>query len=115
MRKLTAEAEKQSSVKDEYDYPFLKKLHLIRFCIENEIIMQDPNNKDNIIVYYSAGTDNPEGWYSVNIFSAASDMDADDVKYIIKALRDKGLEFVSDADEIIDNVKQVCEMLVNSN
>jgi len=111
----TAEAKEQSSNKNEYDYPFLKKLHLIKFCIENNIIMQDPNNKDNIIVYYSAGTNNPEGWYSVNIHSAASDMDTDDVKYIVEALRDKGLEFVSNADEIIENIKQACEMLGNSN
>lgn len=44
---------------------------LLEECVDNELVMRDPNNKDNIVVYVNGDENNPEGWYSVDLFVAA--------------------------------------------
>lgn len=47
---------------------------IIHNAIKEELLWQDPNNQNNILVYRTADENSPEGWYSENILSVASDM-----------------------------------------
>lgn len=48
---------------------FYQCIQLLSALAEKEIIQRDPENKNNILVYRSAGTEYPEGFYSQNLLS----------------------------------------------
>lgn len=70
---------------------FIECIQLLETLIENGIIQKDPNNKDNILVYRLAGTENPEGWYSENILTSASEIchDEESQQFLRKVLEEK--------------------------
>lgn len=72
---------------------FIECVQLLETLIENKIIQKDPNNKDNILVYRLAGTENPEGWYSENILTSASEIfhDEESQQFLRKLLEEKGI------------------------
>lgn len=79
---------------------FYNCVRLLGKCADNELIMRDPNNKNNIIVYFGADESNPEGWYSVNIFEAAWELHAnvDGQQMLMNALFEKaGIRFKTEA------------------
>ena len=82
---------------------FYNCLKLVEKAVENGILYKDKNNKDNILVYCSAGTVNgeeiPEGWRSLNAHTVAQDLleDTEAQKLLINELNNKGIEFVPKA------------------
>lgn len=56
---------------------FCQCINLLSKLVECGLLEKDPNNENNILVYCTGGKENPEGWYSENILSAASEL-ADD-------------------------------------
>lgn len=72
---------------------FIECVQLLETLIENGIIQKDLNNKDNILVYHLAGTENPEGWYSENILTSASELlhDEESQQFLRDVLEEKGI------------------------
>lgn len=82
--------EKENIIKDcnkdsEYFYTkdideplcFIECVQLLDKLVQKGYIQKDPNNKNNILVYREAGTKYPEGWYSENLMSSASELASD--------------------------------------
>lgn len=56
---------------------FLECIQLLDRLVAHGVIHRDPYDYNRILVYRSAGQDpvkNPEGWYSQNLMSAASEL-----------------------------------------
>lgn len=71
--------------------PLLNNYNCMRLIDElanHGVIQRDPNRRDNVIVYYKGDTENPEGWYSENIWTAAEDLllDGDSQRLLINEL-----------------------------
>lgn len=60
---------------------FIKIVNEIHEAIKKGVLKEDPNNKDNILVYRLAGNVDPEGWYSENILNVASELINDENNY----------------------------------
>lgn len=56
---------------------FWETVQMLETLVEAKLLSIDPNEPNNILIYRNAGEDNPEGWYSENIFSAASKLQQD--------------------------------------
>lgn len=56
---------------------FLGILSILEEMFSKELLLKDPNNSDNMLVYMEADASNPEGWYSENIHSVAREILAD--------------------------------------
>jgi hypothetical protein len=52
------------------------------------VIQRDPERKNNVIIYFSGDDENPEGWYSQNIWQAAEDLlhDGESQRFLINEL-----------------------------
>lgn len=72
---------------------FYECLQLLDVLIKHNIVLRDPNNKNNVIIYRKAQGTNPEGWYSDNIHSVARELthDIKGQKYLRKVLKTKGI------------------------
>lgn len=57
---------------------FVECLQLIDHLIREKILFQDPDNKNNVIVYREKGETSPEGWCSENIHTAARELANDE-------------------------------------
>lgn len=72
-------------------------LQLLEKCVKEKVIIGDPapERASNILIYRNKGTKQPEGWYSENIFTVASELvdDEDGQKIILAALSEMGIEF----------------------
>ena len=64
---------------------FLGTLYILEELFKKGILQKDPNNPNNMLIYRSAGTINPEGWYSENIIETATELfnNKKDLNYII--------------------------------
>lgn len=73
---------------------FMECEQLLSKLIEEKYILKDPNNENNMLVYRKAGTTYPEGWYSENILSTASDLvnDLQGQKILRETLAKNGIE-----------------------
>lgn len=67
---------------------FLNCLSLLRELSKKEIIKKDKDVRNNILVYRSGNENFPEGWYSENIVTVASELvnDSEGVNYLISKL-----------------------------
>lgn len=78
----TAKEERKKIVmlNDIYDFPFNFEslLWLLHFCVKNDILAADPDNRNHIIVYRDEGSESLEGWYSENAHDIAREMCADE-------------------------------------
>lgn len=83
---------------------FYECLQLIDKLIENNILMQNPDDKNCVLVYRAAGKANPEGWYSENVFDTAQELlnDIEGQRFLRQKLIDKNitLEFKNYQDRI---------------
>lgn len=61
--------------------PFLDCVNEIHEAIQKGILRLDPNDKDSILIYRSAGDENPEGWYSQSILEVAQELLEDKKNY----------------------------------
>ena len=73
---------------------FIECLQLLDTLIKNNILFLDPNNKDNVIVYWSGDELNPEGWYSRNIHDVAGEVFAEEEQqhFLRDVLKEKEIE-----------------------
>ena len=73
---------------------YIECVQLLEKLVENGYIQKDPNNADNILVYRQAGVENPEGWYTENLMSSASDLMRDEKgqKFLRETLAKDGIE-----------------------
>lgn len=73
---------------------YIECVQLLEKLVENGYIKKDPNNADNILVYRQAGAENPEGWYTENLMSSASDLMRDEKgqKFLRETLAKDGIE-----------------------
>lgn len=72
-------------------------LRLLDACVVHGLIQQDVRCENNIIVYMMEGKNNKEGYYSQNIFSAASDLlqSEDGQKCLMDAIKEHtGEDFI---------------------
>ena len=62
----------------------ISAINLLDRCIKAGFIQQDPSDKNRILVYRKEGELYPEGWYSDNIFTVASELcrDAEGIRYL---------------------------------
>ena len=76
-----------------FPLPFINVVEILDTGIKEGIFTRDPKNKDNMLVYMRETKDHPEGWYSQNILSAASDLYNNIVaqKYILNLYNEKGI------------------------
>ena len=56
---------------------FEECVQLLETMIGNGLLDTDPENSENVLIYYSGDVNYPEGWYSRNLFSVASDLVTD--------------------------------------
>lgn len=68
---------------------FCQCINLLSKLIECGLLEKDPSNENNILVYCTGGKKNPEGWYSENILSAASELanDEEGQKFLLAELK----------------------------
>ena len=70
-------------------------IKLLESCVKNGLIQQDPNNKNNILVYCGASEDGTfkEGWYSCNLLSQAVELcnDGEGQRFLMTELAKKAL------------------------
>lgn len=88
---------------------FLGLVYIINELLKAGVLQYDPENHDNMLVYRSAGENNPEGWYSQNILSAVSELFQDKKKqmdYVLSVAADNGIDtekLFQSAYELIHN------------
>lgn len=84
---------KQYSKCNEQPLIFIECLKLLEKLVQENLIPQDTNNPNNILVYRKAGANNPEGWYSENIHTAAQELlhDIKGQRYLLNVLSEKGI------------------------
>lgn len=87
---------------------FLGLVYIINELLKAGILQYDPENRDNMLVYRSAGENSPEGWYAENILSAVSELfqDEEQMKYMLSVAADNGIDtekLFQDAYELIHN------------
>lgn len=70
---------------------FCQCVNLLTRLVENGALQKDPNNENNILVYRTGGNKNPEGWYSQNILSLASELSKDEKgqKFLLNLIKIK--------------------------
>ena len=69
-------------------------MQLLEKLVETDMIQQDPQRKDNLIIYFSESDTQPEGWYSQNIFDVAESLmnDFEGQKFLMKELAEKNIK-----------------------
>ena len=82
--------------------PLLQWVRLLGDMTEKGILKRDPEDKNSILVYRTAGAQNPEGWYSENIFTAAAELvdDKEGQEYIRNSIE----EAIKQREEIRNDV-----------
>ena len=85
---------------------FLGLVNIIRELLKQEILQYDPNNRNNMLVYYSGDSLQPEGWYSTNILQATSDLfhDKNQMAYVLQVAQNNGIDterYFKEANEML--------------
>ena len=72
---------------------FLGLLYVVKELLEKEVLHYDPNNHDNMIMWYTGDNIKPEGWYSVNIMENVSDLfhDKENMEYVLSVAKEHGI------------------------
>ena len=99
---------------------FIQCLKLLELCVQNGLVVQDPNpdndaeRKDNILVYRAAGTDSPEGWYSENIHSTAQELmrDMDSQQFLLNELEKASIPLseIFDVLQLLDDLQMMQDL-----
>lgn len=73
---------------------FLGLLNIVRELLYKEVLHYDPNNRNNMIMWYSGDEEQPEGWYSVNIMENVSDLfhDKEQMEYVLSVAIEQGID-----------------------
>ena len=73
---------------------FLGLLSIVRELLYKEVLHYDPNNRNNMIMWYSGDEEQPEGWYSVNIMENVSDLfhDKEQMEYVLSVAIEQGID-----------------------
>lgn len=72
---------------------FLGLLYVIEELLKRGVLHYDPNNHNNMLVYYSGNDHQPEGWYSANIQESVSDLFHDKhwMDYVLSVAEEHGI------------------------
>lgn len=86
---------------------FLGLLNIIRELLRKGILHYDPNNSNNMIMWYSGSENQPEGWYSVNILENVSDLfnDKEQMEYVLGVAEEQGIDtemYFSEANMLLN-------------
>lgn len=67
---------------------FYQCIQLLSSLVNKNIVQRDPNNANNILVYRNATNDFPEGFYSENLMTVASELvgDIEGQTYLVEQL-----------------------------
>lgn len=73
---------------------FLGLLYIIKELLDKQVLHYDPNNNNNMIMWYSGDENQPEGWYSVNIMGNVSDLfhDKEQMEYVLSVAVEHGVD-----------------------
>lgn len=73
---------------------FIECLQLIEKLIDIGVIQRVPDGSDRIAIYRAKGIEEPEGWYSENIFTVAQELlgDIEGQQYLRGILAEKGIK-----------------------
>lgn len=73
---------------------FLGLMYVAEELLKKEVLHYDPNNHNNMLVYYSGDDSQPEGWYSVNIHRSISDLfhDKKQMEYVLSVAEEHGID-----------------------
>lgn len=73
---------------------FIECLQLIEKLIDIGVIQRVPDGSDRIAIYRAKGIEEPEGWYSENIFTVAQELlgDIEGQQYLRGVLAEKGIK-----------------------
>lgn len=81
---------------NDFRFNFISLLYLLKFCVKYEILYANPKDENSILVYRNEFKDMPEGWYSVNAHTLASEMlreeDMDGQKALLEEIERRGLK-----------------------
>ena len=73
---------------------FLGLMYVVEELLKKEIFHYDPNNYNNMLIYYSGDDSQPEGWYSINIHRGISDLfhDKKQMEYVLSVAEEHGID-----------------------
>lgn len=82
-------------LKDGERLTFYECIQLLDKLAECDILMRDPNNKNNLITFRSADELNPEGFYTQAVIDVAQELyeDIEGQKFLIDELKTKDADF----------------------
>lgn len=78
----------------EFPMKFINVVELLKFAVDAKLIQQNPENKNQILIYFTKSKDYPEGFYWENVLDAAQDLltKPDDQKMIYEKIKETGME-----------------------
>lgn len=82
---------------------YLECVGVLSALVKHNLIKRDPADSNSILVYRNSGSETPEGWYSQNIMSVASEL-ADDLegqRYLLGAVLENGIHFERLTDKTV--------------
>lgn len=87
---------------------FIECVQLLNILKENEILNEDPSNKENLIIYHGKNEHlgyMEEGWYSIPINDIASELRGDEEgqKYLRNILEENSIELVFEGERILSS------------
>jgi hypothetical protein len=80
-------------------------MYILEELFKKGVLQKDPNNTNNMFVYRHAGKTEPEGWYSENIASVATELfnNKKDLQYIISVAQKNQI----DTDKCFENAAKM--------
>ena len=84
---------------------FLGLMYVVEELLKEGVLHYDPNNHNNMLVYYSGDDSQPEGWYSANIHESVSDLfhDKKQMKYVLSVAAEHGV----DTKKCFENARKI--------
>lgn len=91
---------------------FLGLVYVVNELLKIDVLHYDPNNHDNMLIYYSGDGKQPEGWYSANILSSVSELyhDEGQMNYVLSVATEHGIDIekcFADAKEMIRPMEEI--------
>lgn len=84
---------------------FLGLLYVVEELLKKGVLQYDPNNHDNMLIYYSGDDHQPEGWYSMNIMESTSDLfhNKPQMEYVLSVATEHGI----DTEKCFENARKL--------
>ena len=91
---------------------FLGLVYVVNALLKIDVLHYDPNNHNNMLIYYSGDDQQPEGWYSANILSSVSELyhDEEQMNYVLSIATEHNIDIekcFADAKEMIKPMEEI--------